>query len=220
MSIGKIIPKVRKGQKVENVLTQEEIEGKSLDELNVGIGDYIVLINGYEVGDSTMVPNLNRLTQYAGAVVIDDANPCKIQILKRGNTDKDTWVEDEVWMVCKNRLDDKLVVTDNLDTFEKAGYTDLEVGFWKDERIGHYENVKELHEDSYEGWDESEYYEYLSEQDQDCENRDKQIWQYEQQIADLQGEIDAMKRHYEHELAMKKQINENLHAGHENQGDQ
>ena len=200
MTVTTIIPKVREKQKVANVLAQHEIEGKSLHDLDVGIGDYIVLINGYEVGDSTMVPNLNRLTQYAGAVIIDDANPCRIQIIKRGHSDDDAFAEDEVFMVCKDRLNNKLVVTDNHDTFEKAGYSDLEVGFYKDERFAHYDNVKELHEDGYEGWDESEYHEYCEELANETQGaRSALILKYEKEIKRKEKEVIALKKKLEQE---------------------
>tara|TARA_B100000902_G_scaffold143371_1_gene140841 strand:+ start:5894 stop:6403 length:510 start_codon:yes stop_codon:yes gene_type:complete len=157
--INNVIPKLRDGVCFRRVLSQEQIEGKTVDELMECLeeGEYLCLLNGYEAGDSTMVANQNTLTRYAGAVIVSQGFPAQIQAIQKTKDPRDR--KDE-FVRFTNDVDQGLKVITDQDEYHYEGYADLVVCHYLDERDNYYENFKELHDDGFDGWSPAEYERY------------------------------------------------------------
>ncbi len=205
MSINTLIPKVKEKHKVSRVLSQEEIEGKTVEDLmyEAEEGDYLVLLNGYDSGDSTMVSNLNRISQYAGAVIVSHGFPAQIQMIQK--TKENPWSNTEYIRIA-NDFNNGVKVYDE-QTYCDAGYEDLEVAFYKDERIEVYENCLDLHHDEYAGWDLDELEKYI---DDRLEN-DGEINKKMEIIKDLQKELDEKREQFDY---LVREIKTHSNLGH------
>jgi len=120
-------------------------------------GEYLLLLNGYEAGDSTMCANQNTITRYAGAVIVSQGYPAQIQCIQKTKNPKD---RSDKFVRFTNDCDEGLQVVTDQEEFHKKGYADLVVCHYYDERDTYYENFRELHEDGFDGWSMYEYEEH------------------------------------------------------------